>query len=373
MRLKEECSWILLHLQIIILSRIQNCIERKENINMTRSGNVDLAKFFASLIIMMQHASLVLSVRPYNDCWIYVEFFLIITGFYTAKHFDNRKFDNRMKESIAYTLRKFIPFYPYTLVTTIFMYLLTLVPELILGDINIKGFLFGFVDDFPFDALLITASYGNPLVRPLWYLSAMIIVFPLVAWFVQISNRYIILYYSFFYMLIYYGIKGVTAERSTISTFFRIIAGLCVGVFVYEIIYIFGNSIKRINKILLTSIEVGAFIFPIVIIYNKFDSTRFILLCFIVGCSIMLSGVSYTNSIKGEAITYLGRLSMPIYIHHWLVGNLIRYCLTENIISAPIKLLLYYGSTIVISMITMYLIDHWKWFQNLIKCEWKFL
>lgn len=195
MRLKEECSWILLHLQIIILSRIQNCIERKENINMTRSGNVDLAKFFASLIIMMQHASLVLSVRPYNDCWIYVEFFLIITGFYTAKHFDNRKFDNRMKESIAYTLRKFIPFYPYTLVTTIFMYLLTLVPELILGDINIKGFLFGFVDDFPFDALLITASYGNPLVRPLWYLSAMIIVFPLVAWFVQISNRYIILYY----------------------------------------------------------------------------------------------------------------------------------------------------------------------------------
>lgn len=340
---------------------------------MTRSENVDLAKFFASLIIMMQHASLVLSVRPYNDCWIYVEFFLIITGFYTAKHFDNRKFDNRMKESIAYTLRKFIPFYPYTLVTTIFMYLLTLLPKLILGDINVKGFLFGFVDDFPFDALLITASYGNPLVRPLWYLSAMIIVFPLVAWFVQISNRYIILYYSFFYMLIYYGIKGVTAERSTISTFFRIIAGLCVGVFVYEIIYIFGNSIKRINKILLTSIEVGAFIFPIVIIYNKFDSTRFILLCFIVGCSIMLSGVSYTNSIKGEAITYLGRLSMPIYILHWLVGNLINYCLAGNTISSPIKLFLYYGSTIIISIIAMYIVDHWKWFQNMIRREWKFL
>lgn len=87
----------------------------------------------------------------------------------------------------------------------------------------------------------------------------------------------------------------------------------------------------------------------------------------------MLSGVSYTNSIKGEAITYLGRLSMPIYILHWLVGNLINYCLAGNTISSPIKLFLYYGSTIIISIIAMYIVDHWKWFQNMIRREWKFL
>lgn len=98
--------------------------------NNIRSGNVDLARFICSLIIMTFHLNVLWGWNyPFQGGGIFVEFFLIITGYYTAKHFDNKKYNNPMKESIIYTLNKFIPFLPYTIITTILMYLFNYLPQ----------------------------------------------------------------------------------------------------------------------------------------------------------------------------------------------------------------------------------------------------
>lgn len=70
-----------------------------------RICNIDLAKFISSLLIMATHLTL-LTDKYSNNYWLYVEFFLIISDYFTAKHFDNKDYDNPLKESIIYTLKK---------------------------------------------------------------------------------------------------------------------------------------------------------------------------------------------------------------------------------------------------------------------------
>lgn len=334
-----------------------------------RSGNVDLARFIASMFIMIHHIGYcVLGYNPWGNFWIYVEFFLIITGYYTAKHFDGKNYSNPIKESIIYTLKKFIPFIPYTIITITLMYLLNLTPKLLSGELNIKGFIFSFTDDFIFENLLIIESYNEPLVVPLWYLSTLFIVFPLFSWLMQIRNRYWIICITSIYSLFYYGIMGVTGNRTYHNDFLSVIAGLCIGAFIYEFIYSFSDYISKINKLILTVIEIITFTVPIFINFFNLGSTRFILFCFTVCLAIMLPNLSYTSNIKGKVFIYLGRLSMPIFIIHWFIGKLIEY-LSNNIFlwSDTIKIILYYGITIIVAMTAMYLVDHWKWFQSIIK------
>ena len=47
------------------------------------------------------------------------------------------------------------------------------------------------------------------------------------------------------------------------------------------------------------------------------------------------------------------------------MGRLI-HTLGENLSNIN-KLVLYYSVSIIVAMIFMYLVEHWKWFQNLIK------
>ncbi len=60
---------------------------------------------------------------------------------------------------------------------------------------------------------------------------------------------------------------------------------------------------------------------------------------------------------------------MPIYIIHYLIG---KFILCAEKVSGIIwqnvtKLGLYFGVSILVSIIAMYLVDHWKWFQSIIK------
>ncbi len=336
--------------------------------NNIRSGNVDLVRFIAALIIMTFHLFYMgIGSYPFQDGWIYVEFFLIITGFYTARRFDGKNYDNPIKESIIYTYKKFIIFLPYTIVTTTLMYLLNFLPSFLFGSLSIKGFLFSFTQDYIFDILLISESYSHPLVPPLWYLSALIIVFPLFSWLTQIKNRYWIIIITSFYTLFYYGIVGFIGHRVYLTDLLRVLAGMCLGTFVYEILYSLSYYFNRISKIVLTVVEIFAFLMPVIITYKNAGSHRFVLFCFMICLAIMLSNSSYTNVIKGKLCTYLGKLSMPLFIIHGFMGVFIARLSSKIMLTDTTKIVLYYIVSIALSVIAMYIVDRWKWFQEFIK------
>lgn len=338
-----------------------------------RKCNVDLARFICSLFIMINHIGIVLLYKPFNDFWLYVEFFLIITGYYTTKHFDNKNYSNPVKEGVAYSLKKFIPFLPYTVITTVLLYLLNIVSSIILGGMDLQALRlvvnWGSISNVIFDMFLITSSIPNTftLVGSLWFLSAMFIVFPLFSMIVQLRNRYNIIIVTALYALFYYGIQGVADNRAYPNDFLRVMAGMCLGAFIYEITYVFGKYIYKINKKILTVVEVVTFLLPIIIIFKNYNANRLNLFCFTICLFIMLSNLSYTSNIKGSICVYLGRLSLPIFVIHWFIAEVLSFLENYYIWSDIQKIVLYYGLTIIVSMIAMYLVDHWKWFQETIK------
>ena len=85
-----------------------------------RMAIVDLWKFIAAVMIMIHHLYYLAPAFEGKDfpgyfSWIYVEFFFILTGYFTYRHFarqDSR--ENIVRSSLSYTWRKFKPFLPST-------------------------------------------------------------------------------------------------------------------------------------------------------------------------------------------------------------------------------------------------------------------
>lgn len=331
-----------------------------------RSGNVDLAKFLAAIMIIVYHMPQVNVAEHSMGGWIFVEFFLIITGYFSTKHFDGIRYTNRIKESLVYTVKKFVPYLPYTVLATVLVYIWELLPDLLSGEAGIKSILVYFSKDFLFEIMLIMESYGNSNVIPLWYLSALLLVFPLFSLLIQITNRYGILLLSLSYALVYYGICGVNGDRTHPNDLFRVFAGLCLGAVIFETLYIFKYYVVKINKVLLTIIE-GMTYFAAILFTVKDYSTRFVLLCFVVCLSIMLSNLSYSNRIRGKVVAYLGKVSLPIYAFHWFIGLLVAYFSNMFGWDNSYRIILYLGGTLAISALVMYWVDHWTWFRNAIQ------
>lgn len=79
----------------------------RNKVTNNRSGFIDIIRFIAALLIMAHHMYHIgLQYYPFWDCWIYTEFFLLITGYFTAKHFENYGGGNRSKDAILYTIKK---------------------------------------------------------------------------------------------------------------------------------------------------------------------------------------------------------------------------------------------------------------------------
>lgn len=260
-----------------------------------RSANVDGARFIAAMLIMAFHIYHIgIAEYPFHEAWIYVELFLMITGYYTAKHYSKVNTDNRSKDAFQYTIKKFMPLFPYTLIVTLCGWITQGVVGIIYKGWTWKDFVINFMGDFTFDVLLISDSFSHPLITPLWYVSAMIIVFPFFCLFAQIKNRYTKVLICIIYPLMYYGWTGVTGNRAFPHDMLRVLAGMMLGLLLYEFSVIFEEHIKRVPMTGLTLIELLAFAYPIYCSYRNFarigyTTTRLYLLCFFINLLFMLA------------------------------------------------------------------------------------
>lgn len=321
-----------------------------------RQSIVDLWRFIGCLLIMSFHLYFTgISIEPYPfyTAWIYVEFFLILSGYYTASHFDIKETvspDNMAKEAIRYTVKKYIRFLPYVIIATSVYYFI---------DYFLIGFSITTFINFLFDTTLLTGSFYEAYlpVRPLWFLSVMFIVFPIFCFFCQIKSKHILYMIAFYIPLIYYGYT----PRPSLAYFPyhipRALAALFLGVLVYAICsYIRKIHFSFVKKVLLTCVEIVALWSVVYFTYiGKLEYYRFFILCFAVGLIIMLSGQSYTMNINSIIFRWLGRMSMPMYILHTTIAHYIStFCAG---FSSTTKIISYYGGTLLISAVCYYFVE----------------
>lgn len=87
-----------------------------------KNGVIDIYRLLFALIIMAGHSVLIGMVPPFPfaQIGIFVEFFYLITGYYTIVHFSKQTSSTSSEyilKSLQYMLKKFAVFFPYVIVS----------------------------------------------------------------------------------------------------------------------------------------------------------------------------------------------------------------------------------------------------------------
>ncbi|MBQ0028382.1 MAG: acyltransferase family protein [Lachnospiraceae bacterium] len=336
-----------------------------------RNDMVDISRLLFALCLMYHHTYVfILYDGAYPFCHAsryFVEAFLIWTGYFTYKHFAGHEYSNYPGEGFKYWLSKFSSFLPYTIPAILVQYIMDSLKYW--GNGGTRSAIASFYE-MPFEMLYLRETYtASARVVPLWFLSAMFLVFPLMLLLIGIKNKYTIAIISFLYPAFYYGKTAVSGIRDWPNDLLRAMAGLCLGILIgalFDICADNGYSVtKEDNKgavaWLLTIAELLAILFPVVCSFFDFDGTdKLCLLSIVIAIAIMLSGRSYTASLKIPFASYMGRLSLPLYIWQWGVAwaiNLFMNNGEKNGGNVGLKLAIYFVLTFVISVVSMTIVD----------------
>lgn len=284
--------------------------------NNKRISVLGLIKFLATIAIVYFH---IIPEGHWSHLWLLVEIFFFITGYFTFKHF--RKKENRgktleqkSKNAIVYTAKKFLPFIPYVLVAITLKYVALLLR-------NDGTPLSSILKILPLDILLLNSQVME-LNWPLWYLSAMLIVFPLFCLMCQTKRKYT-LYIILLTSIIVYYFNIFNGGVSHIQCLVRAFFGLSTGVLIYAFAsYIKGNKKIKKKSTLVPLAYLLLMIASILCLYPTEDNLGYqiygciFLVLSVFWLSILLSGKTIFSQLSSPFLDYLERLSVVIYMIH---------------------------------------------------------
>lgn len=328
---------------------------------------IELLRFVFCLVIVFHHSGFLVATQdmnfPFKSAGFFaVEFFFILTGALAMKHIreakrgdnlinsvskeaqSNKKADSLretpMKYSLVYTINKLKRVFPYALSGIILSYIWYFLScdsglgfkDKLLGGLNI-------VYELLFVPMTGVMKVGleSFMNAPLWYLSVILIVLPLVMYmairFKDSFDNYISIFVPLLlhaYLINLYGSIGNWGTYTTIaySGVIRGLADLMLGCLAYNL------SVKiveanKISRAILTIFELIMYAFSIYTFTTNVDGYvyEFAILILVIAIAISLSGKSMTANLKGYVFSHLGAISLPIYCLHWPVYRFITmYC-----------------------------------------------
>lgn len=321
--------------------------------NDRKDNRIELYRFIFAVIIMVFHAHNINNGQghPIPLGHVFVEFFFFLTGYFTYAGLAKKPKDNMELKSypLQYTIKKFKRFRPYIIMTASLYLVTSLVYDQVIKHIKVCDSLLEFTG-LPFDVLLlqVTGISKNPSFNAWWYLSAILFTLPLVIilfYKKTSSDGGVEAYIVYFIPLLIYGafsieISGLDWDREVFgiikSGIFRGFAGLCMGCTIYDL----KNRLNTVettifNQTIFTIMEIASYMISFLIAWKwneVTNSTFLIVLLLTIGLVITFSNKSFTVRLNFGVFSYLGMISMPLYICHYSVGRLIgRYYVNDNI------------------------------------------
>jgi len=199
----------------------------------------------------------------------------------------------------------------------------------------------------------------------IWYLSAMLIVLPVLC-FLLLKYREAFAYiFSWLFVFIYIAKAGISSLSWGLIALKRAFCFISLGIASYYL----GKCIaslcsNRVKRLVMTIVELLVHCYIIFAVTYDFAIQRiYVLLAFFIGITIMLSGCSYSSQVKGKLLRYLGELSVSIFVSQLFIGDFIKYlCLfLSNSFSVEIggsvRIVAYFGFTILFSAVLKFCVD----------------
>lgn len=221
-----------------------------------RNVKIEYTRFVGSIVILLFHARFDEDIAVFQSGWIMVEYFFMLTGYLTVKHIEYAGIntENKIKYCILYDLKKMRSMLFYIVTGDLLCYII----YFFVNGYDRKNAIGYMIAHFPIEVmqLLMTGSGTTgevPLNYPLWYVSVIFLILPVVM-YLYIKYTEIIKYYVqwsvplfiYGYFNYNYGTIGVWWENNGILRMgiLRGIAGLFLGGLVFSI----AESIKRIKN-----------------------------------------------------------------------------------------------------------------------------
>ena len=293
---------------------------------MGKEGKIEIYRFLACIFIMIGHYVFYMHSElsiPFTVSFQFVEFFFLITGFFTARHFDV-KWDesNKLSELMIYHLKKFTRFLPYTIPAIISVYCLESLDYIQAGDIT--GMFINLKDIILEVLFLSVFRMGEAHLFIMWYLSAMFVALPILMIFFTTKKRYLKMVICLILPVLYYFLSPDYALQNTINQLLRAFFGMMLGGGIY---YLSGvikeKKIPKSLKWIGTVIFAVAYIIPIVLSYLNTYYKIIYVVCFALWIIMMMSDLTVLKPVHSKVIEFLGEISMPIFIWHIVVFKII--------------------------------------------------
>jgi len=319
-----------------------------------RNGVVDTYRLLYALVIMTGHSVTVgvSSPFPFEQVGIFVEFFLLLTGYFTCETLSKKetKPGEWFTDSLKYTFRKFKPLFPYVAFSVLISYSIVLYPQCKMGGIGQAA-----RDVFNMASEMFLLNYVfsevGQRVGALYYLSALLVVLPGYCFLCQVKNKSIKLIVAVYAMMLYYHDVEMAVTATYPWVLLRIFCGLLAAMVMF---YSVGWLVGKLNQKLKLWGVIGIVLLIIPLILSGIHALdrRIALICEYAGLVLVLSNKQASHS--GNVLTdSFARLSMVIYILHWSIGQNINFYFSGAILH--LKLVLYYVITIAISITLLFL------------------
>ena len=344
-----------------------------------RISGIDLVRFLCAIGILVHHFMFFfwydkaeLGTQPrLRSGYVIVEIFLIIAGYFAAKHFKNQKnkpsddsLESRAKTAVKYTFKKFKSFMPYIIIAV----LLGLVYSLIKYGFSLDN-LVAQLEDIPQELLLDSGNiswFGRAgHVAPLWYLSLLFFVFPIFCTLSMSKKPFARNWIYFVFAFLYYS-QIFNGSYDGFEGMIRIFTGLALGQLLFDFVeYIKDKQIQKRTRILLQIAELFCVYYIIEKLLVRGDVFRPVedspylfnfILCAWTGLALMLSEKTYSHKINSSFISFLGKIALPLYLFHTQIGFIIHYFTDgkmdfkwELALSASISIIFSIGVYLIIS------------------------
>lgn len=318
-----------------------------------------LLKFLASLMIVWCHTSKIRNGEEYNFKYTYllVEFFFIVSGYFVYKHFQKETFrklsmDNAAKESLKYTFKKFLGYLPYIFISVLAMTVLSIVHN----NPTSVGALINLLKVTPFEILFLSSQTGLRL-SPIWYISSLFIVTPIFSLLAQKLPKYLNYLISMLLVIVIYGNYFDNMDKFFgIDCLIRAFVGMSLGTIVYGAAdYIGKINFKKYQRVLISTLEFVfgfsalALMYPASVDFVQGKPTEaLIILLMAASLTLLLSSQTITSKINLKFFDLLEKISLPIYITHWVVLYFLQHFLSNR--PECQKIFILYGITIAVSV-----------------------